>query len=178
MWYLRCVLKHCTVVIYACALSELLISSFSAILKSFCMNTGTNWYEIQRNTAINTRHRCIQYGVGQPMRVFCEFTRGNGVKHKLIAPHHPRSNCQAERFVQTFMAFWYGYTDTYTWPLPHGAFQGQCSLTGSAECIWRRPWQPQTVMNDPGAKATRSGFFDLGKGQTTTPGTSCPTLYE
>ena len=105
MWYLHCVLKHCTVVIYACALSELLISSFSATLKSFCMNTGTNWYEIQRDTAINSRHRCIQYGVGQSMRVFCEFTRGNGVKHKLIAPHHPRSNCQAERFVQTFMAF-------------------------------------------------------------------------
>ena len=36
---------------------------FSAILKSFCMNAGTNWYEIQRDTVFKTRHRCIQYGV-------------------------------------------------------------------------------------------------------------------
>ena len=40
MWYLHCVLEHCTFVIYACALSELLISRFSAILKSFCMNNA------------------------------------------------------------------------------------------------------------------------------------------
>ena len=34
MWYLKCVLEHCTFVLYACALSEVLISRFSAILKS------------------------------------------------------------------------------------------------------------------------------------------------
>ena len=45
MWYLKCVLKHCTFVLYACALSELLISRFSAILKSFCMNAGTRYSE-------------------------------------------------------------------------------------------------------------------------------------
>ena len=37
MWYLYCILEHCTFVSYACALSELVISRFSAIL-SFCMN--------------------------------------------------------------------------------------------------------------------------------------------
>ena len=34
----------------------------------------------------------------------------------------------------------------------------------------------QTAMNDPGAQ--QSNVFDLGKGQTTTPGTPCATLYE
>ena len=50
VWYLHCVMKHRTFVIYACALSEVLISRSSAILKSFCITTGTNWYEIQRDT--------------------------------------------------------------------------------------------------------------------------------
>ena len=36
MWCLHYVLKHCTFVIYACALAERLISMFSAILQSFC----------------------------------------------------------------------------------------------------------------------------------------------
>ena len=63
MWYLHCVLEHWTFVIYACAPSELLISRFSAILKPFCMNTGTNYqHEIQRDTIIKTRHRCMQCG--------------------------------------------------------------------------------------------------------------------
>jgi len=33
----------------------------------------------------------------------------------------------------------------------------------------------QTATNDPAAKPD---VFDLGKGQTTTPGTPCPALYE
>ena len=53
----------------------------------------------------------------------------------------------------------YTYIYTYTWPLPHGAFQGQCSSTGSADWMWRRPWQPQMVMNDPGAQQPRQMFF-------------------
>ena len=57
MWYLQCVVKHRTFVIYACDLLELLISRFSAILKSFCMNAGTNWYEIQRGTVTKTMRR-------------------------------------------------------------------------------------------------------------------------
>ena len=33
---------------------------------------------------------------------FADFTRRNGIKHVRVAPYHPRSNGQAERFVQTF----------------------------------------------------------------------------
>lgn len=36
---------------------------------------------------------------------FLEFMRNNGVKHTLVAPYHPRSNGQAERFVQTFKQY-------------------------------------------------------------------------
>lgn len=36
---------------------------------------------------------------------FSDFMKGNGIKHTLVAPYHPRSNDQAERLVQTFKQF-------------------------------------------------------------------------
>ena len=33
---------------------------------------------------------------------FKHFMEKNGIRHILVAPHHPHSNCQAERFVATF----------------------------------------------------------------------------
>ena len=33
---------------------------------------------------------------------FSDFMKRNGIKHTLVAPYHPRSNGQGERFVQTF----------------------------------------------------------------------------
>ena len=36
---------------------------------------------------------------------FATFMKRNGIKHILVAPFHPRSNGQAERFVQTFKQF-------------------------------------------------------------------------
>jgi len=36
----------------------------------------------------------------------------------------------------------------------------------------------QMVMDDPGAQQPSHMFFDLGKGQATTPGTPCTTLYK
>ena len=34
--------------------------------------------------------------------VFQQFLKGNGIKHVRSAPHHPSTNGEAERFVQTF----------------------------------------------------------------------------
>ena len=52
------VLKQCSFLIYACALSEWLISRVSAILKSFCPLCGKYYYEIQRDTGA-TQH-CVK----------------------------------------------------------------------------------------------------------------------
>ena len=43
--------------------------------------------------------------------------------------------------------------------------------------IWRAYGYRETGMNDPGAQQPNQ-MFDLGKGQTTTTGPSCPTLHE
>ena len=36
---------------------------------------------------------------------FAEFAKQNGIKHILVAPYHPRSNGQPERFIQTFKQY-------------------------------------------------------------------------
>ena len=63
MYYLQCVLRHCTFAIYACAIPEPVVSRISAILRSFCRLCGTYWYEIQRDT-LQRDTDPLQYGVG------------------------------------------------------------------------------------------------------------------
>ena len=48
---------------------------------------------------------------------------------------------------------------------------GRMHMKGASGCH-------QTVMNYPGAQQLSQMFYDLGKGQTTTPGAPCPTPYE
>lgn len=87
--YLHCVLEHCTFVIYACTFPEAPISRFSVILKYFISPLcGTYCYEIQRDTAIKTRHRCIAS------------LRKERVSNTRWLLHTTLS--QMERFVQTF----------------------------------------------------------------------------
>ena len=52
MWYLQCVLEHCSLHVYACALPELPISRLSTILKSigrYVVRFGTKYSEIHRH---------------------------------------------------------------------------------------------------------------------------------
>ena len=86
MWFFQCVLKHCTIVICACALPERLISRFSAIWKSFCPLCGTIVYtyrqEIQRDAALknSTRMHC-NMALVQSTCEFCKFTKRNCYTH-------------------------------------------------------------------------------------------------
>lgn len=45
---------------------------------------------------------------------FAEFMKGNGIKHRLVASYYPRSNGQAERFVQTFKQFFFKPEGSYS----------------------------------------------------------------
>ena len=56
VWYLHCVLEHCTLVVYACAFPEPLISSHFV---PYVVRFGTRYSEIQQDTAIETRDRRI-----------------------------------------------------------------------------------------------------------------------
>ena len=109
-YFFHVVFTLCLETLYICYLrmrsSKPLISRFSAIFKSFCPLCGTYWYEIQRDTVVKTQHRCIAICRWRSQRANFASLRNETVSHtKLIAPYHPRSNSQAERFVQTLKQF-------------------------------------------------------------------------
>ena len=106
MWYLHCGLKHYTIVIYACALSNYLFQGLVTFWGQFVLYAyyGTYWYKIRRDTAIETRHRCIAKSRWCSKRAnFASL--GKETVSLSNCPWHPRSNGQTERFVQTFEHF-------------------------------------------------------------------------
>ena len=87
------------------------------------VDSHPKWLEVEimpsitsEGTVAKLRDMFSRYGIQQQQLVsdngsqftseeFCKFMKANGIKHTLVAPYHPRSNGQAERFVQTFKQF-------------------------------------------------------------------------
>ena len=86
------------------------------------VDSHSKWFEVEMMPSITSeatiaklRDMFARYGIPQQLvsdsgsqftsEEFCKFMKANGIKHTLVAPYHPRSNGQAERFVQTFKQF-------------------------------------------------------------------------
>ena len=86
------------------------------------VDSYSKWLEVEVMSSITSeatieklRDLFARYGIPQQLvsdngsqftsREFAEFMKGNGIKQTLVAPYHPRSNGQAECFVQTFKQF-------------------------------------------------------------------------
>ena len=86
------------------------------------VDSHSEWFEVEimpsitcEATIAKLRDMFSRYGILQQLvsdngsqftsEEFCKFMKANGIKHTLVAPYHPRSNGQAERFVQTFKQF-------------------------------------------------------------------------
>ena len=86
------------------------------------VDSHSEWFEVEMMPSITIeatiaklRDMFARYGIPQQLvsdngsqftsEEFCKFMKANGIKHTLVAPYHPRSNGQAERFVQTFKQF-------------------------------------------------------------------------
>ena len=86
------------------------------------VDSHSKWLEVEVMSSITSeatieklRDLFTRYGIPQQLvsdngsqftsQEFTKFMKGNGIKHTLVAPYHPRSNGQAERFVQTFKQF-------------------------------------------------------------------------
>ena len=86
------------------------------------VDSHSKWLEVELMHSITSeatieklREMFVRYGIPQQLvsdngpqftsQEFSDFTKANGIKHTLVAPYHPRSNGQAERFVQTFKQF-------------------------------------------------------------------------
>jgi len=61
---------------------------------------------------------------------------------------------------------------------PPRGFSGPVQRNGIGRVHMKAPLAAANGHEWSRSKATKSDVFDLGKGQTTTPGTPCPTLYE
>ena len=61
---------------------------------------------------------------------------------------------------------------------PPRSFSGPVQLNGIGRMHVKVPLAAATGHEWSRSTATKSDLFDLVKGQTTTPGTPCPTLYE
>ena len=86
------------------------------------VDSHSKWFEVEIMPSITSeatiaklRDVFCRYGIPQQLvsdngsqftsEECCKFMKANGIKHTLVAPYHPRSNGQAERFVQTFKQF-------------------------------------------------------------------------
>ena len=86
------------------------------------VDSHSKWLEVELMHSITSeatieklREMFARYGIPQQLvsdngpqftlQEFSNFANTNGIKHTLVAPYHPRSNGQAERFVQTFKQF-------------------------------------------------------------------------
>ena len=74
MWYLHCVLKYCTFVIYACALFR---TPYFKVQRQFevILSLLTHWQEIQRDIATKTRYKCITIRRSRLMRILRVYER-------------------------------------------------------------------------------------------------------
>lgn len=101
MWYLHCVWKHLSFLIYACALSDPLFLRFRAIW----------WYALVRDAVKHYHWNSTQVlwnmALAQSTLTceFYEFTKGNGFKYTLIAP--PLIEQRSETFCLNFWAFFF-----------------------------------------------------------------------
>ena len=86
------------------------------------IDSNSKWLEVElmpsttsEATIEKLRETFARYGIPEQLvsdngpqftsHEFAEFMKRNRIKHILVAPYHPRSNGQAERFVQTFKQF-------------------------------------------------------------------------
>ena len=86
------------------------------------VDSHSKWFEVEIMPSITSeatiaklRDVFCRYGIPQQLvsdngsqftsEECCKFMKANGIEHSLVAPYHPRSNGQAERFVQTFKQF-------------------------------------------------------------------------
>ena len=87
----------------------IVVDSHSKWLEVEVMSSITSEATIEKLQVLFARYSIPQLGSDNGSQFtsqeFTKFMKGNVIKHTLVAPYHPRSNGQAERFVQTFKQF-------------------------------------------------------------------------
>ena len=102
----HCVLKHCTFIIYACALLEAIIKSFCPL----CDLCDTYWYGIGMRYSETLPSKLDIYALqcsvsAVNVQIVLRVYQRNSVKLTLIDLYQLLSNGQVERSVQTFTYF-------------------------------------------------------------------------